>query len=106
MVTHGCDETDESKLSQYTWLAKTVETIKQQPVGNPPQEVWQFEYDGKIVIYIAPSCCDMMSELFDEIGNKLCAPDGGITGMGDGKCPDFFEKRKNPVLLWKDSRSR
>lgn len=45
-----------------------------------------------------------MSRLFDENCNRICAPDGGKTGKGDGKCPDFFEKRTDEKLVWKDER--
>jgi len=31
----------------------------------------------------------------------LCAPSGGITGKGDGKCPDFNEKAGEGKLIWK-----
>jgi len=49
-------------------------------------------YKGKEVNYKpAERCCDQMGEVRDTSGNIICHPDGGITGKGDGKCPDFFD---------------
>jgi hypothetical protein len=44
--------------------------------------------------------------LYDAGGDMICAPDGGLTGKGDGKCPDFLSIRKNEALVWKDTRTR
>ncbi len=46
------------------------------------------EYQGQLVFYIAPRCCDISSELYDESGHLICYPSGGLNG-GDGKCPNF-----------------
>ncbi|MFD2245599.1 DUF6970 domain-containing protein [Pontibacter ruber] len=81
-----------------------IREIKQQDVRNPPAAVWQYQYNGKTVYYIPSYCCDMYSELYDADCNLICHPDGGITGSGDGKCTDFFEKRTNEKLIWKDNR--
>ncbi len=97
MLLIGCKE-------DKAWLNERIETFKSKPVGNPPAEIWKYDYKGKLVYYFIPQCCDMMSELVDENGEKICSPDGGITGRGDGKCTDFFEMRKNEELVWKDTR--
>ncbi len=66
-----------------------------------PQEIWQYKYLNETVYYVISQCCDQFNILLDKNGNTICAPDGGITGKGDGQCPDFFEKRKNGKLIWK-----
>ena len=81
-----------------------IEKMKGDSVRNPPGKVWQYVYNGKIVYYIPPQCCDQPSLLLDVYCNTICAPDGGFTGSGDGKCSDFFKKATNPVLIWADSR--
>ena len=73
-------------------------------VANPPASVWRYEYDGKTVYYIPPACCDQSSQLYDNLCHDLCSPDGGFSGGGDGKCPDFFAKRTQGVLIWQDHR--
>ena len=85
-------------------VKKEIRKIKSDGVRNPPAVVWQYEYNGSIVYYIPSYCCDVPSLLFDSDCNQICSPDGGITGRGDGKCADFFAKRKNEKLIWKDDR--
>lgn len=45
-----------------------------------------------------------MSELYDESCALICRPEGGITGMGDGKCAGFLEERREEKMIWKDER--
>lgn len=81
-----------------------IETFKNQPVANPPIDVYQYLYNGELVYYVSAPCCDQYTILYDENCNIICHPDGGITGKGDGKCPDFFEKRTNEKVIWQDDR--
>jgi hypothetical protein len=57
-------------------------------------------------VYFLPvyQCCDFFSTLFDAQGEIICHPDGGITGHGDGRCPDFFDERENGRIVWTDDR--
>jgi hypothetical protein len=77
--------------------------LNQEP-KNPPLKIYQYDYNGKKVYFISSYCCDIQSQLYNEDGTLLCAPDGGITGKGDGKCSDFFTARKNERLVWQDTR--
>ncbi len=88
------------------WVDQMIRKFKSQPVGNPPQSVWRYEYKGQEVYFVPAQCCDMYSSLYDARGTVLCAPDGGFTGQGDGKCPDFFDQRTGEKLVWKDARTR
>ncbi|HEX7541492.1 MAG TPA: hypothetical protein VF352_05115 [Anaerolineales bacterium] len=87
------------------WVKNLIATYEKDSVGNPPQSIWQYEYNGQIVYYVPPQCCDQFSTLYDANGTVICAPDGGFTGHGDGKCSDFFQERKNEKLIWKDPRT-
>jgi hypothetical protein len=82
-----------------------IESIKQQPKWNPPAEVTEYRYNGKRVFLFSSNCCDQFSEVVDEACTYLCAPSGGITGKGDGKCPDFDEKAELVKVVWKDERN-
>src|SRR5436853_7637080 len=85
-------------------VREKIHQIMQEPVRNPPAEVWQYDFEERKVFFIPASCCDMFSELLDENCTLFCAPDGGIAGHGDGKCPEFFSLRKNRILIWQDKR--
>ena len=100
----GCSQT--TQTGNPTWVDQLIEKYKSDPVGNPPQSIWRYEYNGQVVYYIPAQCCDMYSTLYDAGGNVMCAPDGGFTGKGDGKCADFFAERTNEQLVWQDARTR
>ena len=80
--------------------------FQNEPVGSPPQSIWQYEYNGDTVYYVPAQCCDQLSILYDSECNIICAPDGGFSGHGDGRCPDFFANRTSEKLVWKDPRYR
>jgi hypothetical protein len=100
----GCSQSTSSDNPD--WVEIKIEEFKSQPVGNPPQSIWQYDYKGQPVYYIPPQCCDQFSALYDAKGNIIGAPDGGISGRGDGRITDFFTERNNGKLIWKDSRQR
>jgi hypothetical protein len=83
-----------------------IAQFQKAPLGNPAQSIWKYEYKGQIVYYFPPQCCDQFSQVYDSGGSLLCAPDGGLTGSGDGKCPDFFKSAKNRIMIWQDTRSK
>jgi hypothetical protein len=88
-----------------SWVDHLMEEFENQPVANPPLSIWQYVYEGQVVYYVPPRCCDIYSTLYDSEGSVLCHPDGGFTGEGDGQCRDFFEKRTDAKLIWQDVRS-
>lgn len=85
------------------WLESFLDTREAE--NNLPHEIWEYEYLHKTVYYVIAQCCDQFNILLDEKGNEMCLPDGGFTGKGDGKCPDFLDKRKNGKLIWEKNRS-
>ena len=85
-------------------ILEKIATFKEQPVSSPPIGVYQYSYNGNLVYYISAPCCDQYTTLYDENCSIICHPSGGITGKGDGKCPDFFEKRTDEKIIWHDDR--
>lgn len=79
-----------------------IDRIKNEPKWNPPAEVNEYLYNGQHVYLFTANCCDQYHILYDANCTILCAPSGGFTGKGDGKCPDFAEKAKHLRLVWKD----
>jgi YHS domain-containing protein len=88
------------------WVDHMIQQFESDPVTNPPLSVWKYEYIGQTVYFVPAHCCDIFSVVYDENGTMLCAPDGGLTGKGDGKCTDFFDKRTGEQLIWQDNRTR
>src|SRR5688572_23117058 len=82
-------------------ITAKIEAIKAQPKWNPPAEVTEYSYEGKTVYGFSADCCDQYYEVYDKDCNFICAPSGGITGAGDGKCREFSAKAKVLRVLYK-----
>lgn len=94
-----------SKVPEYTGLpGGKINEIKKAPRWNPPATVNEYTYNGKTVFLFSSDCCDQFNMVFDSQCNYVCAPSGGITGKGDGKCDDFNTSAKHVRLVWKDDR--
>jgi len=85
-------------------IQEKIEAIKQQPKYNPPATVYRYLYMGKNVYLFSSDCCDQYNYLFDKDCNVICAPSGGITGRGDGRCSNFKQMASEETLIWKDPR--
>ena len=71
--------------------------------SNPPLEIWRYNYDNKLVYLVKPDCCDQYEEVYSSDCSKICAPSGGITGKGDGKCSAFYDTATEGTLVWKSN---
>ena len=86
------------------WLKARIAAVLSERKRNPITRILKYQYEGKTVYYQSAPCCDQYSEVFDTTGKLICQPDGGITGKGDGKCPDFDKNKSNEKLVWQDPR--
>jgi hypothetical protein len=93
-----------NKIEPPNCVQKRIEEIKTEPKWNPPAEVNEYIYKGQHVYLFSSNCCDQYIMLYDGNCSFICAPSGGITGKGDGKCADFYETAKLIKLVWKDTR--
>lgn len=103
ILATSCKSTDEEEDHVPACIENKITEILTNEVANPPTQVWKWEVDGKTYYYITSDCCDQYNLLYSENCEVVCAPDGGLTGQGDGKCPDF----KGEIiksLVWEDSR--
>ena len=82
-------------------LAEQLNKIQANQYQNPPVQIDEYDYNGKKVYLFKAECCDQYDILFDETCKGFCAPSGGITGKGDGKCTDFIKSAKLIRNIWK-----
>ena len=87
------------------WLTRLVAQFAHAPAGTRPGAVYRYVYRGQWVYYVPPGCCDTPGAVYDAAGTLLCAPDGGFTGTGDGRCPDFVTARQQGQRIWPDRRA-
>ncbi|PHR72255.1 MAG: hypothetical protein COA67_05400 [Lutibacter sp.] len=85
-------------------MQEKIEEFTSQKVTNPPIKIYSYTYNEETVYFVTAVCCDVYSELYDNDCNRICAPDGGKTGKGDGKCADFFDTKTDEKLIWSDTR--
>ena len=78
-----------------TCIKNKIDSFKLKEAHEKPQRVLEYLYKGKKVYFVVMPCCDFFNEVYDDKCNFLGAPDGGFTGKGDGKIPDFFEAAKS-----------
>ena len=84
-------------------IKNKIEELRKLEVYNPPAQIWKWEVDNQFFYYITSNCCDQYNYLYNENCEIICAPDGGIIGKGDGKCPTFYSEIIK-TLIWKDTR--
>lgn len=82
-------------------IKRKIDSFRLKEPHERPQSVVEYTYKGKKVYYVVMPCCDFFNEVYDANCNYLGAPDGGFTGKGDGKIPDFVAEAKNEKLIWK-----
>ncbi len=96
----------EETADRPAWVDALIASFEAAPVANPPLSITRFTYHEATVYFVPARCCDIPSRLYDAEGTPLCAPDGGFTGRGDGRCRDFREERQEERLIWRDVRGR
>lgn len=94
----------ETKDSIPPCVRKLIDAESKLSPPNTPVQVDEYVYAGKKVYLITAHCCDQYNMLYDEDCTELCAPSGGFTGRGDGKCKDFDSTAKHVKLIWKASK--
>ena len=99
-VFSSCEKEDIDAPSR---ILDKVNEIQNEEVRNPPAQVWKWVADGEVYYYITSDCCDQFNYLYDSDCYLVCAPDGGITGDGDGQCPEFTGVVEK-TLIWEDTR--
>jgi hypothetical protein len=85
-------------------IKKLITQFEEEDKQNPPRSVYRYKYKGNTVYYVPPVCCDRFSDLYNDKCQLIGHPDGGLTGIGDGRDTDFMKTRTDEKLIWKDER--
>ena len=89
------------------WLSQRIAVFERTPEDAEAVEILALPHAGDTAYLFVAPCCDQFNLLYDAQGRRLCAPSGGITGRGDGRCeppPDLSSAR--PVWRQKASGAR
>jgi hypothetical protein len=108
LVAFRCNKSSEPTPTSHCpngGLAAKIAALQAKPKGNPAYEIREYSWNGqKVYLASDETCCDQFITLYDECFNVLCAPSGGISGRGDGRCPDFYRQATGQKLVWRDPR--
>ena len=102
LLVSSCAPKNQGMFNMPSCLASKIDSIKKNPALNQPQSVIQYSYKGTPVYYVTAACCDQFNEVYDDNCKSLGAPDGGVTGKGDGKLPDFYGEATNKKVVWEN----
>lgn len=83
-------------------LTAKIDSMKMDPKINLPESVTHYTYKGRSVYYVVSGCCDQFNEVYDENCKSIGAPDGGITGKGDNRLPDFYSQVTDKRVVWQN----
>ena len=63
--------------------------------------VYKYRYQGtEVYLFLPDGCPDLPSVAYNEKCGHICNPDGGLSGNGDGICPEFFSNITDEELIW------
>jgi hypothetical protein len=86
------------------WIDSLIARLEREPVQNPPGMIMRYIYKGEAVYSVPSPCCDQFGYVYSASQARICAPSGGITGRGDGRCPDFYPTATDPTVIWRETR--
>ncbi len=87
-----------------TWIDSLIARLERAPVQNPPGAIVRYMYKGEAVYSVPSPCCDQFGYVYSASRVRICAPSGGITGRGDGRCPDFSSTATDATVIWRETR--
>lgn len=82
-------------------VQKILDIQNNEILPDSPVQIDEYKYNGKTVYLFTAPCCDQFNVLYGEDCGMICAPSGGITGKGDGKCENFSKTAEFVKLIWK-----
>ena len=84
-------------------VEELIKPRNKQSLDKTPVKVDEYLYNNKKVYLLTAPCCDQYNLLYSDSCTYVCAPTGGFTGSGDGRCKDFSANAKFIKQVWKDS---
>lgn len=106
IVVLGCKSLEKNvgEFSIPVCMQKKIDSFKiaERPI---PLRVVEYVYKEEKVYYVVMPCCDNFNVVYDSYCRVIGHPDGGFTGRGDGKLPDFFRDVKNERLVWENKKN-
>jgi hypothetical protein len=94
------DLTGADPASLPRWLQMRIAGFGRSSAQATPLSIWAVRYKGEPAYLFFATCCDQFNQLYDKSGQNVCAPSGGFTGSGDGRCTEPLEPTNGQRLVW------
>ena len=73
------------------WIKQQIAEFDKGAAASTNRVDGEIVFEGESLYLIHSPCCDLFDYLYTADGETFCAPSGGFTGRGDGKCPPGIE---------------
>ena len=83
-------------------VRKLIDNANKETPSSAALQVDEYLYKNKKMFLFTAQCCDQFNMLYDDSCKAVCAPTGGFSGRGDGKCTDFDSAAEHIRLVWKN----
>lgn len=98
-ICGGCKK--DSSLGNNAEIPKCIQQKIEDQQTKCLKKVVYYRFKAKnVYLFNRQECPDAYYNLYDKNCKKVCAPMGGISGKGDGKCSDFQEKATKKRTVW------
>lgn len=67
--------------------AGLIERLAKMQLEQYSGQLTRHELNGNTYYLVQATCCDRGGALYDVLGKYVCSPNGGFSGLGDGRCP-------------------
>ena len=95
MAFVSCENANNSQIP------KPIRKLISEQKDNCLTSVQKYHYQGKeAYLFESSSYADYPAVVYDENGDVICMPSGGLSGAGDGKCPCFYEEATDKEVVW------
>ena len=98
----SCKEIDKPIRAVPDCIQLKIDTLANSTIINSPTQVLRYQYQGESVYMFRGGCCGQFEFVYSNECVYICAPSGGFTGMGDGKCPNFSQEATYEEVIWED----
>ena len=99
LITYGCQQ--DTSLVPKDQVPECIQQKITKQQNNCLKKVIRYHYRKKVVyLFSRKKCPDAYHPLYDKNCEKVCVPFGGMSGKGNGECPEFEQNATKKELIW------
>ena len=99
LFSYGCKK-DTGKDDIDANVPQCLKQVIQARESRCSVSVYKYVFNEEDAYLIESRCPDALHTLYDTECKHICSPSGGVSGNGDGRCPDFYETAVQVELVY------